>query len=114
PGIPADVARSGQTPAPAAPPQMIAAEEKFAMQQRAMPARVSGSGDGEESGRELDRLDAIDYALGAGLRRKLEPVDDALGLEARRVLVRIGDIVAMRQKNVTDSAHLVEAFCKML
>ena len=98
PGKPADVARSGEASAVAAPPEVVAAEEEFAVQQCAVPPRVSGSRNGEEPGRHIHWFQAFDDAFGVRLRREFVAMDNARGAEARRIFVGIGDVVAVGEK----------------
>src|ERR1051326_2172560 len=90
PGIPADIARCRETLAMPAPPDVVAREQKLAMQQDAMAARVTWRRYGEEVRREFNGQIALDHTLGVGLRSQLQSVNDALGTEAAARLCAIG------------------------
>src|SRR4051794_22196097 len=79
-----------------------------------MAARVAGCRDGDEIRAHRDRLEPLEYSLGARLGRKLQLVNDPLGAKTRGVFVSVGDIIAVRQENVADAAALGEAARQVL
>ena len=84
------------------------------MEQHDVPARVARRRDGEETGRQFDRIAAVEDPLGIGLRSQFQPVDDALRVEARGVLIGVGHVIAMRQEDMPDAAQLFEAAGQVL
>ena len=59
-------------------------------------------------------VEAVENALGIGLRGKFQAMDDAGRAETRGILIGVGDIVAMRQEDVADAAQLGEAARQVL
>src|SRR6185369_12536687 len=76
PGIPANISRGGEAAPVAAPPEMVAGEEEFAVQQGAVPAGVPRSGNSDEFGRQFHRLEAVHDPFGFRLGGEFEPMDD--------------------------------------
>src|SRR5579863_1484079 len=114
PGIPADFAAGVQMPEPAAPPKVVARkQETVAVEQAAMAPRVARGWNGQETGTKLNGIAAVDHHLSAGLRGQFLAMNDTAARKAGGVFVCFSDVVPMRQKDIVNAAHGLEAFDKM-